>query len=306
MSETIQQKFQSLCNLRNNPLLIYSGSIELDSDEHIFNALKKVNKEISEVDFLLNTEGGNPNAAYRITQILSQRFKKVNLLVPFWAKSAGTLICLCANELFLSQLGELGPLDTQTINHGADEGRSYESVLTAFSALEEIRKHNFKVFDTFVLGMLGREAPLRLTRILDLATNYCGNTCGKLYDQIDLNLIGKYSRALNISSHYAKRILVKNHSFRDIDNKDGIIERLVRGYPDHGTVINRDELSSILQFPVNTEDLDTLSKLDELMPLTKSLLKDGNNLCSLIEPEQDNNSEKRSDENNTKKRESKK
>jgi hypothetical protein len=299
MLENIYQKFLPLCNSRGRPLLIYSGSIELDSDEQIFNALKEVSEDIKEFDFLLNTEGGDPNAAYRITQILSQKFEKINLLVPFWAKSAGTLICLCANELFLSQLSELGPLDTQAINHGAEEGRSYESVLTAFSALEEIRKHNFKVFDTFVLGMLQRGAPLRLTRIFDLATSYCGNTCGKLYDQIDLNLIGKYSRALNISSHYAKRILIKNQSFKDIDNKEGIIERLVRGYPDHGTVINREELLKVLQFPVNIEDLDTLSKLDELMPLTKSLLKNGTSLCKLIKPEQDNNNEARSNENNT-------
>ncbi len=273
--------YQKLAKCRKNNLLIYSGAIERDTEWLISESLLPLDEPIEEIDFLLNTEGGSPDIAYKITKILCKKAKKINILIPYWAKSAGTLICLCADELILSDFGELGPLDIQTVNN-QDEGRSYESVLTGFAALEEIRQHNFKVFDAFVIGMLERAPQLKITKILDLAINYCGNTSAKLYDQIDLNLIGKHSRALKISMHYGKRIMKTNKSFKlGVAEGEQLVERLVRGYPDHGTVIDKDELNS-LGLPVRTDPSEALSILNSMIPLMKSLLQNGKPYCSLI------------------------
>ena len=62
---------------------------------------------------LLVTLGGDASAAYRIVRFLRRSYEKVSVYVPSRCKSAGTLICIGAHEVVISETGELGPLDVQ-------------------------------------------------------------------------------------------------------------------------------------------------------------------------------------------------
>ena len=59
-----------------------------------------------EIDFILNSPGGSPADAYRIIKILHQYYEKVNIVIPFWAKSAATLLSLGGNEIIMDNLAE--------------------------------------------------------------------------------------------------------------------------------------------------------------------------------------------------------
>jgi hypothetical protein len=75
---------------------------------------------------LLVTEGGDPDAAYRIS-----RYEKFSCLVSGYCKSAGTLLLLGANQLIFSEHGEIGPLEkyifTENIEHIAPKRRIEEN-----------------------------------------------------------------------------------------------------------------------------------------------------------------------------------
>lgn len=58
------------------------------------------------IDFILNSPGGSPADAYRIIKILHQYYEKVNIVIPFWAKSAATLLSLGGNEIIMDNLAE--------------------------------------------------------------------------------------------------------------------------------------------------------------------------------------------------------
>ncbi|HLI52350.1 MAG TPA: hypothetical protein VKU87_11160, partial [Thermomicrobiaceae bacterium] len=73
----------------------------------------------SSLDFLLQTSGGDVDAADKIAGILRKRVGSTGTLrvvVPDYAKSAGTLIALGADRIVMSDSSELGPIDPQIIS----------------------------------------------------------------------------------------------------------------------------------------------------------------------------------------------
>jgi ATP-dependent protease ClpP protease subunit len=71
-----------------------------------------------EADFLIQTPGGIVDATEKLIGILRQKLKAWRVIVPSWAKSAGTVIALSAQEIVLGLNSELGPIDPQWITGG--------------------------------------------------------------------------------------------------------------------------------------------------------------------------------------------
>jgi hypothetical protein len=70
----------------------------------------------SSIDFLLHTLGGDVDAADKIVRILQRRVGsdgELRVVVPDYAKSAGTLIAIGAHWIVMSDSSELGPIDPQ-------------------------------------------------------------------------------------------------------------------------------------------------------------------------------------------------
>jgi hypothetical protein len=67
------------------------------------------------VDFLLHTPGGDIDAAEKLVSILRTTVGtgRLRIIVPDFAKSAGTLIALAADKIRMSDSSELGPIDPQ-------------------------------------------------------------------------------------------------------------------------------------------------------------------------------------------------
>jgi len=71
-----------------------------------------------EADLFIQTPGGNVDATEKLIGILRQRLKSWRVIVPSWAKSAGTVIALSSNEILLGINSELGPIDPQWLANG--------------------------------------------------------------------------------------------------------------------------------------------------------------------------------------------
>jgi len=66
------------------------------------------------IDLLLYTRGGDMVVPIRIVKIIRNFCRKFGILIPYRAHSAGTLIALGADEIVMTKLGELTPVDPTT------------------------------------------------------------------------------------------------------------------------------------------------------------------------------------------------
>lgn len=94
-----------------------------------------------DVDFLLHTGGGDIDAAEKLIVMLRQKVGtgKLRIIVPDFAKSAGTLIALGADEIVMSDTSELGPIDPQIIRVDKDGNRIQHSVQDYLDAYDQFK-----------------------------------------------------------------------------------------------------------------------------------------------------------------------
>lgn len=70
--------------------------------------------KVKKISLLLYTSGGDMLAPIRIVKLIRNHCDEFEVLVPYKAHSAGTLICLGADIIVMSNLGELTPVDPTT------------------------------------------------------------------------------------------------------------------------------------------------------------------------------------------------
>lgn len=93
----------------------------------------------SDLDFVLHTPGGDMDAAEKLITMIRGRIANgyLRIIVPDFAKSAGTLMAIGADKIAMSDTSELGPIDPQiTLNdaHGNSIPHSIQSYLDAYKA----------------------------------------------------------------------------------------------------------------------------------------------------------------------------
>lgn len=72
--------------------------------------------KVEKIDLMLFTRGGDTNAVWPIVMALRSRCEHLSVIVPHRAHSAGTMICLGANEVVMGDCAELSPIDATTGN----------------------------------------------------------------------------------------------------------------------------------------------------------------------------------------------
>lgn len=67
----------------------------------------------SKLDLILETGGGSGEVAEDIVRSLHEKYDEVGVIVPGWAKSAGTIIAMAGDEILMEPASALGPIDAQ-------------------------------------------------------------------------------------------------------------------------------------------------------------------------------------------------
>jgi ATP-dependent protease ClpP protease subunit len=65
------------------------------------------------IDVYLETPGGSGEAAEEIAKFLRRKFTEVNFVIAGEAKSAGTILALSGDNIYMVDTGSLGPIDAQ-------------------------------------------------------------------------------------------------------------------------------------------------------------------------------------------------
>lgn len=73
-------------------------------------------REKNQIDLFLYTRGGDVLTPWRLVHLIREYTPRFTVMVPFRCYSAGTLLCLGADEIVMGKMGELGPIDPSVVN----------------------------------------------------------------------------------------------------------------------------------------------------------------------------------------------
>lgn len=175
------------------------------------------------IDMLLHTPGGDMDAAEKLVSMISLAAGTANfrIIVPDFAKSAGTLMALGANTIVMSDSSELGPIDPQMVT----EDRSGTVHLTAIQAYLD-------AFDEFSVAF--KENPL------DPAAQ-------AMLEKFDPARIHQYKAAINRARSLAEKLLGARMLPAGSGNVTAIAGQLMntKQYLSHGQMIGSVEAQAL-------------------------------------------------------------
>lgn len=114
----------------------------IDRDDAVFfvDLLYGIDKGVADIDLLLHTGGGDIDAAEKLASLVRSRVGQnghLRIIVPDYAKSAGTLLALGADVIVMSDASELGPIDPQITFDDGRGNRIQHSILSYLAAYDE-------------------------------------------------------------------------------------------------------------------------------------------------------------------------
>jgi len=96
------------------------------------------------IDLILETPGGSGEVAEDIVRLLRGKYESVAVIVPGYAKSAGTIMAMAGDEILMDAVSSLGPIDAQLSWQG--------KVFSADALIEGVEKIKEEVARTGVLN----------------------------------------------------------------------------------------------------------------------------------------------------------
>jgi hypothetical protein len=253
--EHAQVVLRKLEKKRKSRIFVY---VDVGQSDHICygqrNAIfarKSDLKNIDRLEVLMHSGGGHAEYAYQIARLFRRRCKEFNILVPLYAKSAATLMCLAADNIVMGERSELGPLDVQ-ITDLVEKGLRTFSPIDEFKSMEYLKEYAISILDYYASALVERSG-MSLKEAFHEAMPAVTNMMAPLYQKVDPSKIGSYRQSLAIGQEYAKRLL----DLRGSLHSEKIAEDLVWKYPSHDFVIDRLEAKN-LGLPVTnlSEDED--------------------------------------------------
>lgn len=70
------------------------------------------------IDVILETPGGVGEVVEDIVKLIRGKYEHVGIIIPGWAKSAGTIFVMAGDEILMGDASGLGPIDAQIITRG--------------------------------------------------------------------------------------------------------------------------------------------------------------------------------------------
>jgi hypothetical protein len=98
--------------------MIKDAPIAIDYDDRVPILDQISNLQGDRIDIILETPGGNAEVVEDIVEQIRGRFAEVAMIVPGYAKSAGTIMVMAGDEILMEPASALGPIDAQIVQGG--------------------------------------------------------------------------------------------------------------------------------------------------------------------------------------------
>lgn len=223
-----KELIQKIEQIRGNPLITYitsdrqpaGGQIGDDAVRPLYEQLRSMGKPEC-IDLFIYSRGGAIDVPWRIASALRQASPCWNILVPFRANSAATLIALGADQIVFGRHGELGPIDPiLTIERPTGQ--------------ENINVEDLMSYVRFMRERAGLSDQDALTQSM-----------GKLVDRLDAVLLGNAYRTHSHIRDVARRMIASRKKPPKEQVLETIVETLAERVYAHGHAISRTDAEAI-------------------------------------------------------------
>ena len=182
--------------------------------EHLLSFGEKVHK----IDLFLYSRGGDVSVPWRIVSMIREFCDEFNVIIPYHANSAATLLSLGADNILMSKKAELGPVDPTLSSND-------QSLPPLNFSVEDI-----KSYLKFVKERAGVTDQMALSQNVAILT-----------DKIGPNVLGQIERTDNHIRFVARQLLVTRKNKVEETKINSIIEILTEKIYHHGHGIARKE-----------------------------------------------------------------
>lgn len=179
-----------------------------------------------QLNLVLYTRGGETDAVWPIMSFLREHCKKLRVLVPFYAHSAGTLLALGADEIVMTRYATLSPIDPTVVNQfnpqdPANPANRVQIAVEDVMAFLELARHEVT------------DPGLR------------DGAFGKLADSVHPLALGNVQRNINQIRQLARKMLALHASPENADQISALVNALTTQFYSHQHMINRREAAEV-------------------------------------------------------------
>ncbi len=194
------------------------------------------------IDIFLLTTGGDILAAFGLSRLVREFTDSVGALIPEKCQSAGTLLVLGANEIFMGKAATLTPIDPSVntpLNPQVEVGPGQRQILPV--SVESVAGYKSLVKEDWRLGDEGTSIAFRI-----------------LADKINPLALGDVYRSRQQIKRLAQTLI--NYHRHDERNIKKAVEKFTGGFGSHDYPISRSEARQLLAHQISGDD-EELAKL---------------------------------------------
>jgi len=215
------------------------------------------------IDLFLYSTGGITMAGYALVNLFREFCNEFNVIIPFKALSCATLIALGANEIIMTKMGQLSPIDP-SLTHplgpivqlpGEPRGRIAPVSVEDVNAFVQLAKKE--------LGLSGEDSMKKVFEVLAVKVNPL--------------VLGAVQRGREQIEFLASELL-KTHSTDETHIKQ-TVDTLIRERFSHNYIISRREAKEVLGLNIIEPD-------EELTTLIVKLFSSYNDIIMMDKPYQ--------------------
>src|SRR5665213_3094535 len=163
IKEVLTERVQKLETQFNSDVVFYYGEIHPSLVKMFRNFIEDLTAQTGRKDTLtmfLNTPGGSAETVEKMVDIMRFHYNNVHFVVPDFAMSAGTILCMSGNKIYMDYSSSLGPIDPQVFN-----GKDWVPALGYLDQVEKllekaqkgtITQAEFLIMQSLDLAMLSR------------------------------------------------------------------------------------------------------------------------------------------------------
>lgn len=186
VKEVLSQKLVELEKTFDSDVIFYFGDIHPYFEKYFRDFIEDLKVEQpnqKRLTVVLNTPGGSVETVEKMVEIIRFHYSEVYFVVPDFAMSAGTVLCMSGNKIFMDYSSSLGPIDPQVFN-----GKEY---VPALGYLDQVER----------LLQKAQDGTITQAEFLILQNQ-------------DLAMLSRYEQARNLTITLLKKWLVE-HKFSD-------------------------------------------------------------------------------------------
>lgn len=249
-----KQLIQQIENNRKSRVITYLTSdrqgpmnarIAMDVIPVISKQLRAIGKT-ENIDLFLYSSGGDTMVPWRLVSMIREYCSKFSVLIPYKAHSAATMISLGADEIVMSDLSELSPIDPSTANifNPTDPQNAQNKIPIS---VEDVMAY----FD-LAKNKFGIKSDAELTTIF--------NKFVESNPQIHPLALGNVNRTHNLIRILAKRLLKSHNSPMREEEIEKIVDYFTEKLYSHQYFIGRKEAKEDLGLKNVVDASEDLSK----------------------------------------------